>query len=60
MNALEITFRVIGSILVILLIVFVALYIAWREHDLIIPVISALLVPAFRCINKLLFKILFR
>ncbi len=47
---------IIFSILGLLIIAFIVLYILWREYDINVPILCIALTPAFRFINKLLFK----
>lgn len=47
---------VIGSVFGLLIIGFVVLYILWKRKNLNVPVLSKVLTPAFRFINKLFFK----
>lgn len=47
---------VIGSVFGLLIIAFAVLYILWKRKNLNVPILSKVLTPAFRFINKLFFK----
>ena len=47
---------VVGSVFGLLIIAFVVLYILWKCKNLNVPILSKVLTPAFRFINKLFFK----